>query len=241
MAGSSLLVIILLAIAIVVLLCLLRRKARENRVKADRTLQALQLKDDFGKFHPVAKPEPLSPATNTEVSLSANFDLRDDNTESFLLLHVGERTWPGILDDPVRERLRAIFAQALKEKTGALGMTLGVRDSFPHLSPGQAEDIAKTELALALNCGSCKGYLEGDVEAVLVMDGCGCDKCAAVDGMTISTKLALRHPLQHVGCVRSFQPVPGDIEKGELQNREFVQAVKSPKTKAAPDGRKIFR
>jgi hypothetical protein len=240
MAGSSVFVIILLAIAIAALLCLLRQKARGNRVNADKTLQALQLKDEFSDFHPVAKPEPVSPATNTEVSISANFDLRDDNTESFLLLHAGECTWPGILDDQVRQRLRVIFAQALREKTGARGMIFGLRGSFPHLSPGQAEDIANTELALALNFGSCKGYLEGGIEAVLVMDGSECDKCSAVDGMTISTKLALRHPLQHVGCVRSFSPLP-DIEKDELQNREFVQIVKSPKTKATPDGRKIFR
>ena len=146
------------------------------------------------------------------------------------------------MDPHTSEKLRNVFKKGLIEGNGVWRIRDNLLKAFPELDPNQAAMIANTDLALAENYGSCLGYLDGGINAVLVIDFGGCSICGAVCGMIISTKLAMLYPLHHAGCRRKFLPMlPSEYSHEELDDKAFLAAVGQPEYESAEDGRSIFK
>jgi hypothetical protein len=210
-------------------------KPRKPLHEAERNPKSVNLPKLGGSIHSFTDPK----RTATVATWS---DLRDENAENYLFEHAGEKTWPMVLDVHTKEKLRNVFKKGLNEGNGVWKIRDNLLKAFPELSPDQAKMIANAELAIAENYGSCKGYLDCEINSVFVIEVEGCSVCSAVNGMIISTKLAICHLLQHAGCRRRFLPMlPGEQTDEGLDDKAFLAAVGQPEYEKAEDGRSIFK
>lgn len=83
----------------------------------------------------------------------------------------------------------------------------GVRSVIEETYKGRAKAIARTEVRTAQNMTTAARYRASGIEHVLLRDGDLDDKCASVNGSTVSVDWYMDNPTAHPNCTRGAVPV----------------------------------
>lgn len=146
--------------------------------------------------------------------VGGTFDRRDPFVSWTMTNYVGERivSLEQTTRQDVTDLIRKTIAETQKPGTPfSLGTEIAdkIRERFADYRRWRADRIARTETAIAYNYGSVLGWKQSGVTQVRVLDG-DCDICKLINGQIWTLDEALRRPVEHPNCERSFEPIPID-------------------------------
>ena len=122
----------------------------------------------------------------------------------------------------VTEIIRRTFAdpEAKKDPHSIANLVLDkVREKYDGYEEWRALRIARSEVGIGANHGSCFGIAQAGGGHVDVFDGTDDEICKEANGQTWTIAEALNDPLGHPNCTRSLAPSKEDERKPEHYER----------------------